>query len=152
MRNGARANARTGRVDFVRIERQSESRKFSEGETIFLAIGWLSIIAATCVVYFNLPIVCTFKASIGWPCPACGSTRSLMALGRGDLWTSFRMNPLAAATYLALLMLTLQMVAGRFIRSLRFRVVLEESEWPGFVAVLAVLLIASWAFLIADGR
>lgn len=117
-----------------------------------MAIGWLSIAAAACVALFDLPIVCAFKKSLGWPCPACGSTRSFMAIGRGDLWTSFRMNPLAAAIYIGIFAFTLKILAARFVRSLRFRVVLAESEWPGMVAVLAVLLVGSWAFLIADGR
>lgn len=136
----------------MRIERRSEGRKLSEGEAAFLAIGWLSIAAAACVVLLKLPIACTFKTSIGLPCPACGSTRSLVALGRGDVLAAVRMNPVVALIYFAILALTLQLLAGRFVPALRFHFVLAESEWPGFVAILSAVLLCSWAFLIADGR
>jgi len=32
---------------------------------------------------------CGFKQRTGWPCPGCGMTRSVLAFARGDVWTSF---------------------------------------------------------------
>ena len=40
------------------------------------------------------PVVCPFRLATGLPCPLCGTTRSLVALGRGDLETSVQLNPL----------------------------------------------------------
>lgn len=136
----------------MRIERRPEGGKLTEGEAIFLVVGWLSIVAAAGVVLFKLPIACSFKTSLGLPCPACGSTRSLVALGQGDVFAAFRMNPVVAFIYFAVFAQTLQLLVGRFVPALRFHFVLKESEWPGFVAILAAVLLCSWAFLIADGR
>ena len=40
------------------------------------------------------PTLCPFRLATGLPCPFCGTTRSLMALGRGDVEASFQLNPL----------------------------------------------------------
>lgn len=39
--------------------------------------------------------VCIFKNLTGYPCPACGTTRSVkLLLFDGDIWGAFLMNPL----------------------------------------------------------
>lgn len=40
------------------------------------------------------PILCPFRLVTGLPCPFCGMTRSLLALGQGDLGASVRLHPL----------------------------------------------------------
>ena len=40
------------------------------------------------------PTLCPFRLATGLPCPFCGTTRSLMALGRGDLEASLGYSPL----------------------------------------------------------
>ena len=40
------------------------------------------------------PTLCPFKLATGLPCPFCGTTRSLMARGRGDLEASVNYSPL----------------------------------------------------------
>jgi hypothetical protein len=37
---------------------------------------------------------CLFRRVTGFPCPTCGSTRSVLALVRGDWATSLRSSPL----------------------------------------------------------
>ena len=40
------------------------------------------------------PTLCPFRLVTGLPCPFCGMTRSLLALGQGDLGASVRFHPL----------------------------------------------------------
>lgn len=49
--------------------------------------------------------VCLIKSTTGVPCPSCGSTRALMALGQGKLREAILINPLALL--LATMMITI---------------------------------------------
>ncbi len=40
------------------------------------------------------PTLCPFRLVTGLPCPFCGMTRSMLALGQGDLGASVRFHPL----------------------------------------------------------
>jgi uncharacterized protein DUF2752 len=40
------------------------------------------------------PVLCPFRLVTGLPCPFCGMTRSLLALGRGDVAASVALHPL----------------------------------------------------------
>lgn len=39
--------------------------------------------------------LCPFQGMLGIPCPACGSTRAILLLIKGDLAGSLNMNPMA---------------------------------------------------------
>ena len=39
-------------------------------------------------------MLCVFRLATGLPCPFCGLTRSLFALGQGDLGESLRYSPI----------------------------------------------------------
>ena len=47
------------------------------------------------------PTLCPFRLATGLPCPFCGTTRSLMALGRGDVEASLAYSPLGLLLSLA---------------------------------------------------
>ena len=47
------------------------------------------------------PTLCPFRLATGLPCPLCGTTRSLMALGRGDVEASVAYSPLGLLLSLA---------------------------------------------------
>lgn len=49
--------------------------------------------------------ICPMKAVTGIPCPACGSTRSLWALMRGEIISSILLNPLGIVLATILLLL-----------------------------------------------
>jgi Protein of unknown function (DUF2752) len=46
------------------------------------------------------PVLCPFRLLTGLPCPFCGMTRSLLALGRGDVAASVALHPLGPAVAL----------------------------------------------------
>ena len=93
-------------------------------------------------------IACVFRMLTDLPCLACGSTRAVLALGRFDFATAFRMNP--ATSVLAL---------GAVFYVLRAPLVmvgwLKPMRSPFTRPVLyagGVLLAINWVYLIIAGR
>ena len=81
------------------------------------------------------PTVCPFRLATGLPCPFCGTTRSLMALGRGDLEASLQLNPLGL-----LLAVAASVLAVAAMRRREFRA-------PPWLAPLGALTLAViWIF------
>jgi hypothetical protein len=86
-------------------------------------------------------VPCAVRALIGMPCPGCGMTRALLALGRGEIGVALALHPLSplvAAEAAALWILWGLVASGRM-------------QAPGrravnvFLAANATLLIAVWA-------
>lgn len=49
--------------------------------------------AVVIVLYIILPIGCPIKYFLHFDCPACGSTRAIISLLRGDIHSYFTYNP-----------------------------------------------------------
>jgi Protein of unknown function (DUF2752) len=80
------------------------------------------------------PTLCPFRLATGLPCPFCGTTRSLMALGQGDVEASFQLNPLGLVLSAAALAVAATVLRRRPLR------------WPPWLvpaggAVIAVIWI-----------
>ena len=89
---------------------------------------------------------CVFHALTGVPCPACGTTRAVLALARGDLFAALSWNPLAAA---ALLAGGAACALAPLWLALRGPVPVLPRELPMPVRVALVLaVVANWAWLI----
>lgn len=90
---------------------------------------------------------CYFRSFLGFPCPSCGTTRSLVSLVRGDVLGSLAMNPLAAVLIItALLWFGYSVLAALFVLP-RPLLVLTEKE-KNIVRLGAVMLaLANWAYL-----
>ena len=91
------------------------------------------------------PGLCLFRDVTGVPCPTCGGTRMMMALGRGDVLAALQWNPLL------LLVMTLS-AAWLFIRivlqrriAMRCSVAQRRVLW----IIAALLFVANWVWLIA---
>lgn len=52
-------------------------------------------VAVVIVLYIILPIGCPIKYFLHFDCPACGSTRAIISLLRGDIRAYFTYNPVA---------------------------------------------------------
>jgi Protein of unknown function (DUF2752) len=57
--------------------------------------GIVMLLGALALRFMSLPsvVLCPLRAVTGVPCPFCGMTRSVAALGRGDLGDSLTFNP-----------------------------------------------------------
>ena len=62
--------------------------------TVLGAAGLVLTIAPLAPALARLLPGCVFHALTGVPCPACGSTRAVLALLTGDLRAAFAFNPL----------------------------------------------------------
>ncbi len=98
------------------------------------------------------PVFCPFKSLTTWPCLTCGGTRALGALVDGQLWTSLRLNPAVATAGLLSSLYLPYAVLVAHLRTRRVRVLLAPRDWTLLRWSVAVTAVASWAFLIADGR
>jgi len=94
------------------------------------------------------PSVCLLKLTTGVPCLACRGTRAALALGRGDLPSALRYNPLATLLILvAFAGSTFAATTGRWPAPPRL-----TSPWPTVAwSALGLALAANWAYVIAAG-
>ena len=86
---------------------------------------------------------CLFLRTTGYPCPTCGSTRSVLALLRGDWIASLRASPLLWVVAALMLYLGLMRLHSRTpIDNQRIR--------PWHVALGLLLLLANWVWILAN--
>lgn len=79
---------------------------------VIIISGLLAVVLTVIVLKFyyqNDPLEtaempkCTFYVLTGWQCPGCGGQRALHYLLKGEIWESFKQNPLLyfAVVYIA---------------------------------------------------
>jgi len=97
--------------------------------------------------------ICMLRRLTGMPCPTCGATRSLRALGQGEVAAAVRFHPLGPL-YFGLLLVAMVRSAGIAIRG---RTWLEGAArllvWsllPLVVLTVLVYVVRMWLFF-ADG-
>ncbi|HLP74064.1 MAG TPA: DUF2752 domain-containing protein [Bacteroidales bacterium] len=102
-----------------------------------------------------VPDLCIFKTVTGLPCPACGSTRSVLSLFDGNVAGALRINPLGFVIVLVLLAgpvwLSYDIISRRktlYDSYLKAENILRK---PFVAAPLIVLLLINWAWNIAKG-
>jgi hypothetical protein len=116
------------------------------------AVPWLPVTCvlvlcalASAVIAWAIPVPrCFWRAILGWPCPLCGSTRCLAALGRLHWWEAFTFNPLVFLTSLAILVGTILALAGFDLRPAAARI------RPVRVHLLILAVLLNWGYLIAS--
>lgn len=95
---------------------------------------------------------CLFKQFFHIPCPACGSTRAIMALLRGDVPASFAYNPLGALSALLLVALPVGMlcdwVRRRAVLYGLFLRVDKQLLQPRVFAAFVFVVLLNWAWVI----
>jgi Protein of unknown function (DUF2752) len=90
------------------------------------------------------PTLCPFRAVTGYPCPFCGLTRSLLALGRGDVVAVFHFSPLGLFVPFAAAVLLAHVG--------RAAVLGRPVGWPRpLLAAGTGLTLISWVFQMAKG-
>jgi hypothetical protein len=125
-----------------------------EVDVEFLFFGVSLTGAASCFAWlaFGLPWPkCWFRQLTGLPCPACGATRSALALVHGDLGSAISHNPLLFLCYLGTLLLDLYCAIALLFRIPRLRL----SGLPAKIKYRLCVLVfaaaaANWIYLVAN--
>lgn len=126
----------------------------TDHETVWASVALALAVLFACWVYAVEwpPVLCPFHAVTGLPCPTCGSTRALFAFVAGRPLEALRANPLVGAGAL-LSVPYLAYAAPVALGGLpRLRVTLTPRARRLGRAAAWGLLLATWAFLIVDGR
>lgn len=95
---------------------------------------------------------CPFYTLFHLPCPSCGSTRALLALGQGQLGAALAANPLLVLA-VGLVTAAACLWAGAFAlgRPLPPWVRQLERSWPPWLRLaVASALVANWLWLVAS--
>jgi hypothetical protein len=126
-------------------------RKKHSGEIEFgIIFGSLAIMTLVTARYLPLMDVmpsCLFKEFTGFPCPTCGTTRSLVNLAKGDLQGSLLMNPAFALAMIVTIFWFLYNSIIVVFNTSRFALSLTRPESDTVrVAALAILLL-NWCYL-----
>ena len=99
--------------------------------------------------------VCLVRHFLHFPCPSCGSTRSVLALMQGDLTGGLFWNPLGIVIFLALLVAPLWIGIDLMLKKdtfYRFFRLFEETLRGKWVAIPAiVLLLLNWVWNVVKG-
>jgi hypothetical protein len=114
---------------------------------IYGTIAALALAAARFLpVHVMLP-PCAFRSAVGLPCPACGATRALVALARGDVGQALVLNPLLSLVVIAGLVLFFANVLSLALRLPRPSFVLTRKEGWLVRSLAAGAVLLNWMFL-----
>ncbi len=118
---------------------------------LFGGIAAVVLLAAAVLPVETLLPSCAWHRLTGIPCPACGTTRSLLCLSRGEFPAAFALNPLASVALVSLVLALFAGVSARVLFSHRLTVECSAGERDAMrtAAISAVLL--NWAYLVYRG-
>ncbi len=98
------------------------------------------------------PNACMFKWLTSFPCPSCGSTRSVLAIFNGDLQGAFLINPIGYVVFTVLMLapgwITYDLIAKR---SSLWNTYLQTETFlkkpiPAIIAICLILLNWIWCY------
>ncbi len=101
--------------------------------------------------YEHLPLkppACGLREATGIPCLACGGTRSMMALARGNFADALAYNPLVFLSVVAALVwLVTALIRWRFSPTTRREPAVRRVPVWVMVTTLVTLFVANWLYL-----
>lgn len=114
----------------------------------WLLLAPLAGLAAVFTIPFGpAPTICPFALITGIPCPGCGLTRAVVALGHGDLGTAIAFHPLVGVVLAWLTGAWLVGVARRRGVEVRMdRRIIDRLLWA-----TAALFVVTWLVRMATG-
>ena len=115
-------------------------------------IAGAALVAARFVPFHALPSMCGFKLGTGYPCVACGMTRSWIHVMHGHGVAACLQNPLGAALALSAILFVAYLALRRFagVPAVRLRTGSEREAWTLRGAVVAAVFV-NWGYVwIAD--
>ncbi len=105
------------------------------------------VVAIFAVPFGPAPTICPFALMTGIPCPGCGLTRAVVALGHGDLTSAIAFHPLVGVVLAWFAGAWLVAVARR--RGVDIR--LERKVVDRLLWVTAALFVVTWLVRMATG-
>jgi hypothetical protein len=87
---------------------------------------------------------CPFLAVTGVPCPGCGLSRGVMALGQGDWRTSLTYHAFALPILVGLLLVGVVSFLPRPFHTQTRSIIAKWESQTGFVAILLLALVFYW--------
>jgi hypothetical protein len=137
----------------VRIAPRVLGPRDTDHELLWTAVAATSGALAWAAFAAHAPLpACAVKTLTGWPCLTCGGTRAIAALLAFDVMAAARLNPLVTfvvAAWTAYAIYGVGAMAGAWSR---LRVELDAREGRALRACAVLGALATWAFLIVDGR
>jgi hypothetical protein len=120
----------------------------------FAGIGWL-------IYHFkeinNLESnpVCPIKLTSGYPCPSCGSTRSILAILHGDFIEALLLNPLGYLSFVLIGVTSILMLIDWLKKTdllLRFYLFSENKLKQKAISIpFIILILLNWIWNITKG-
>jgi hypothetical protein len=107
----------------------------------------MALFAARYLPLTDMMPSCLFKAFTGFPCPTCGTTRSLVHLAKGDLQGSLFMNPAFALSMILTLLWFLYNTIIVLFDTSRFTLSLTRPEFDAVRVAALALLLLNWYYL-----
>ncbi|MHB8843449.1 MAG: DUF2752 domain-containing protein [Nitrospirota bacterium] len=135
----------------MRISLRSRNPGEIEFGIIFGSMAVMALIAARFLPLTDMAPSCVFKTFTGFPCPTCGTTRSLVRLANGDLTGSLLMNPAVALGMIAAILWLLSNTIIVLLDTSRFTLSFTRSESNMVrVAALTLLLLNWWHLVLSQ--
>jgi hypothetical protein len=114
----------------------------------YCILGYLWITLSFFLHTNNHYSFCVIKRLIGYACPGCGTTRSMLALFSGDISKAFYFNPLGVFFGLALILFPLWMLYDFILKKESFLICYQwfESKLKKHISIffILVLMILNW--------
>lgn len=126
---------------------QSKQRGTELG-IIYGSIAVLALAAARFLPVLQIAPSCAFKVLTGFPCPTCGSTRSMVHLAHAEFTAAFAMNPLICTVFFAAVFTLLYGTSAFLFRFPRITICLSELEKRTIRAAAGMALLLNWFYLI----
>lgn len=103
----------------------------------------------------NSIVVCPVKRLTGFPCPSCGSTRSVVALINGNFKGAFFINPLGYLLAIIMLLTPLWILYDKMLGReslLKCYIKVEKHiAKPSYLISLVLILLINWFWNIKKG-
>lgn len=92
--------------------------------------------------------ICLFHNITGYPCPSCGTTRSVLHILRGDVFQAILTNPFGVIVFSAMIVIPIWMIYDLITQKWTFVVMYQKMEVmvrrPKLAIVLVALVIINW--------
>jgi uncharacterized protein DUF2752 len=132
----------------MRVFLKKRERGRIEFGIIYGSIALLVLLAVRFSPIASLAPSCAFKGVLGVPCPTCGSTRAVVQLSHGDLFSALAMNPVITLVVVFAVIFFFYSLTALIFHFRRIGFVFTEREKNTVRIAVVLLLLVQWGWLI----